>query len=142
MLAEELAHFYPDLSDPEYKTAIAVFHQRYSTNTFPTWDGHSPSASSVTTARSTRCRATKTGCVRVRPTWPAPSGMTRRHICARLWRARAATAASLDNVLELLVRSGRDIRHAIMMMIPEAWERMPEGEVTPERAPSTNITAR
>jgi glutamate synthase domain-containing protein 1 len=36
-------------------------------------------------------------------------------------------------VLELLVRGGRDIRHAFMMMVPEAWERLPEGEVTPER---------
>lgn len=36
-------------------------------------------------------------------------------------------------MLELLVRSGRDIRHTLMMMAPEAWERLPEGEVTPER---------
>ena len=42
VLAEELAHFYPDLSDPDYKTAIAVFHQRYSTNTFPTWERAQP----------------------------------------------------------------------------------------------------
>ena len=42
MLASELAHFYPDLSDPDYKTAIAVFHQRYSTNTFPTWERAQP----------------------------------------------------------------------------------------------------
>jgi glutamate synthase domain-containing protein 1 len=42
VLAEELAHFYPDLSDPDYKTAIAVFHQRYSTNTFPPWERAQP----------------------------------------------------------------------------------------------------
>ncbi len=42
VLASELAHFYPDLSDPDYKTAIAVFHQRYSTNTFPTWERAQP----------------------------------------------------------------------------------------------------
>ncbi len=42
VLAEELAHFYPDLSDPDFKTAIAVFHQRYSTNTFPTWERAQP----------------------------------------------------------------------------------------------------
>ena len=59
VLAEELAHFYPDLSDPDYKTAIAVFHQRYSTNTFPTWSAPSPSVSSVTTVKSTPCKATK-----------------------------------------------------------------------------------
>ena len=38
VLATELAHFYPDLSDSDFTTAIAVFHQRYSTNTFPTWE--------------------------------------------------------------------------------------------------------
>ena len=45
----------------------------------------------------------------------------------------SSDSGKLDNALELLVRSGRDSRHALMMMIPEAWERMPEGEVTPER---------
>ena len=35
--------------------------------------------------------------------------------------------------MQLLARSGRDVRHALMMMAPEAWERLPEGEVTPER---------
>jgi glutamate synthase (ferredoxin) len=42
-------------------------------------------------------------------------------------------SGKLDNTLELLVRSGRDIRHALMMMVPEAWERLAEGEITPER---------
>ena len=38
VLATELGHFYPDLNDADFTTAIAVFHQRYSTNTFPTWE--------------------------------------------------------------------------------------------------------
>ena len=42
-------------------------------------------------------------------------------------------SGKLDNVLELLVRSGRDVRHAAMMMVPEAWERLSDAEVTPER---------
>jgi glutamate synthase (ferredoxin) len=46
---------------------------------------------------------------------------------------QGSDSGKLDNHLELLVRSGRDIRHALLMMMPEAWERMPEGEVTPER---------
>ena len=46
---------------------------------------------------------------------------------------QSSDSGKLDNQLELLVRSGRDIRHALMMMIPEAWERLPEGEVSPER---------
>jgi glutamate synthase (NADPH/NADH) large chain len=53
-LAEQLDTFYPDLKDPRFVSSFAVFHQRYSTNTFPTWWLPSPSASSPTTARSIR----------------------------------------------------------------------------------------
>lgn len=133
VLAEELAHFYPDLSDPDYKTAIAVFHQRYSTNTFPTWERAQPFRLICHNGEINTLQGNENW-MRAReadlqsPYWEQPQEQL-RPIIAR----EGSDSGKLDNTLELLVRSGRDIRHGLMMMMPEAWERMPEGEVTPER---------
>ena len=133
VLAEELSHFYPDLSDPDYKTAIAVFHQRYSTNTFPTWERAQPFRLICHNGEINTLQGNENW-MRAReadlqsPFWEDPQQQL-RPIIAR----EASDSGKLDNTLELLVRSGRDIRHGLMMMMPEAWERMPEGEVTPER---------
>ena len=133
VLAEELAHFYPDLSDPDYKTAIAVFHQRYSTNTFPTWERAQPFRLICHNGEINTLQGNENW-MRAReadlqsPFWEDPQQQL-RPIIAR----EGSDSGKLDNTLELLVRSGRDIRHGLMMMMPEAWERMPEGEVTPER---------
>ena len=133
MLAEELAHFYPDLSDPEYKTAIAVFHQRYSTNTFPTWERAQPFRlvchnGEINTLQGNENWMRAREADLASPFWDDPQAQL-IPIVAR----EGSDSGKFDNVLELLVRGGRDIRHAIMMMVPEAWERLPEGEVTPER---------
>jgi glutamate synthase domain-containing protein 1 len=133
VLASELAHFYPDLSDTDYKTAIAVFHQRYSTNTFPTWERAQPFRmichnGEINTLQGNENWMRAREADLASPFWENPHEQL-RPIIAR----ESSDSGKLDNALELLVRSGRDIRHALMMMIPEAWERMPEGEVTPER---------
>ena len=123
LVAPQLQTFYKDLDNPEYETALAVLHQRYSTNTFPSWErsqpfrmlGHNGEINTVDGNRN-RIRA--------------------REIHAAVWADAAADllpilqedssdSASLDNVLELLVLSGRDPLHAMAMLIPEAWENMP-----------------
>ncbi len=60
-LAEDIDNFYLDLKDPRFVSAVAIYHQRYSTNTFPNGASHSHSACSPTMARSTPSRATSTG---------------------------------------------------------------------------------
>ncbi|MCB0133974.1 MAG: glutamate synthase subunit alpha, partial [Caldilineaceae bacterium] len=133
VLAEELAHFYPDLSDPEYKTAIAVFHQRYSTNTFPTWERAQPFRlvchnGEINTLQGNENWMRAREADLASPFWENPAALILPII-----GKEGSDSGKLDNTLELLVRGGRDIRHALMMMVPEAWERLPEGEVTPER---------
>ncbi len=133
VLAEELAHFYPDLSDPEYKTAIAVFHQRYSTNTFPTWERAQPFRlvchnGEINTLQGNENWMRAREADLASPYWEDPAAQLLPII-----GKEGSDSGKFDNALELLVRSGRDIRHALMMMTPEAWERLPEGEVTPER---------
>ncbi|MEZ4732196.1 MAG: glutamate synthase-related protein [Caldilineaceae bacterium] len=137
VLAQELAHFYPDLSDEDYQTAIAVFHQRYSTNTFPTWERAQPFRllchnGEINTLQGNEnwMRARESDLTH--PVWEGNEALLR----PVLWRP-GSDSGKLDNGLELLVRSGRDIRHGLLMMMPEAWERAQgaptETEVNPAR---------
>jgi len=67
----QLEPFYPDLSDERFASKLALVHSRYSTNTFPSWPLAQPFRMIATTARSTPCRATETGCARASPSCTA-----------------------------------------------------------------------
>ncbi len=133
VLATELPHFYPDLSDADFTTSIAVFHQRFSTNTFPSWERAQPFRMVCHNGEINTLQGNENW-MRAResdlshPVWEGHV-----HQLKPIIASQSSDSGKLDNQLELLVRSGRDIRHALMMMIPEAWERLPEGEVSPER---------
>lgn len=133
VLATELEHFYPDLSDSDFTSSIAVFHQRYSTNTFPTWERAQPFRmvchnGEINTLQGNENWMRAREADLAHPYWGDKVDLL-RPVIAR----ESSDSGKLDNGLELLVRSGRDIRHALLMMVPEAWERMPEGEVSPSR---------
>jgi glutamate synthase domain-containing protein 2/glutamate synthase domain-containing protein 1/glutamate synthase domain-containing protein 3 len=122
--ARHIADFFWDLGDPDFETAFAVFHQRYSTNTFPAWEIAQPFRSlahngEINTIRSNRV-------------W-----MQAREKAATssLWGDRLADlspwlqpgrsdSGSLDNVFELLLRSGRSLPHVKEMLLPAAWENV------------------
>jgi glutamate synthase (ferredoxin) len=125
-VAPQLRRFYADLRDPSFETALAVFHQRYSTNTFPSW----PLAQPFRLLAHNGEINTLGGNVN----W---TRAREADLCAPRWRERirdlvpviqpeGSDSAMLDNVLELLVRSGRDLVHAMMMLVPEACEAAPE----------------
>jgi glutamate synthase (ferredoxin) len=133
VLAQELAHFYPDLSDRDFTSAIAVFHQRYSTNTFPTWERAQPFRlichnGEINTLQGNENWMRAREADLAHPVWGDRAGLL-----APIIAEQSSDSGKLDNQLELLVRSGRDIRHGLLMMIPEAWERLPVGEVSPTR---------
>jgi glutamate synthase domain-containing protein 1 len=65
MSAPQVPHFYPDLADPLFKSALAVVHQRYSTNTFPSWELAQPFRYLAHNGKSTLYAATSTPCARV-----------------------------------------------------------------------------
>ncbi len=122
-VAPQLPVFYPDLRDPDYKTAIAVFHQRYSTNTFPTWERAQPFRmvchnGEINTLEGNltwmRAKEADLACAEE---WGADAG-----ILAPVIAPHGSDSQKLDNALDLLVQSGRDIRHSLMMMVPKAWE--------------------
>ena len=115
----QLPEFFPDLRRPEYETALTVFHQRYSTNTAPSWPLAQPFRLSAHNGE-------------INTLWGNRNAMEAREplLADRLpviWKD-GSDSASLDNALELLVRSGRDPVHALMMLVPEAHEGASEME--------------
>ncbi|MEY4296680.1 MAG: hypothetical protein RL016_526, partial [Actinomycetota bacterium] len=118
----QLEPFYPDLSDERFKSTLALVHSRFSTNTFPSWPlahpfrmiAHNGEINTVKgnrnwmAARQSQLASEALG--DLKPLLPivTPSG---------------SDSASFDEVLELLYLSGRSLPHAMMMMIPEAWEK-------------------
>jgi glutamate synthase (ferredoxin) len=124
----QLPGFFADLSAPDYETALAVFHQRYSTNTSPSW----------TLAQPFRLLAHNG---EINTLWGNRNAMRAREpaLASPLWGdavdslrpviwPEGSDSASLDNALELLVHSGRDPVHALMMLVPEAHEGAVEME--------------
>ncbi len=124
-LPEDLARFYPDLGDPRMTSAIALFHQRFSTNTEPTWGLAQPFRfiahnGEINTVQGNRAwmRARRDdlmmddgdGALVLDP----PVAM------------QGSDSLSLDTAIELLRHNGRSLPHALMMAIPQAWEQRPE----------------
>ena len=122
LLPRQLARFYADLNAPDMVSAIALVHSRFSTNTFPTWDLAHPMRyiahnGEINTVRGNRnwmdSRRTLLQSAKF------SGGLDRLH---PIIVPGKSDSAQFDNMLELLVLGGRTLPHAMMMMIPEAWE--------------------
>jgi glutamate synthase domain-containing protein 2/glutamate synthase domain-containing protein 1/glutamate synthase domain-containing protein 3 len=125
-VAPQLPAFYADLRDPDYETALAVFHQRYSTNTLPNWFMAQPFRllahnGEINTVQGNRNWMRARQADLTAPVWgDAVAGLR------PIIMPGGSDSASLDNAMELINLSGRDLLHAIMMLIPEAWEALPD----------------
>ncbi len=122
LTAHQVSEFYPELSDPRLESALALVHSRFSTNTFPSWPlahpyrylAHNGEINTVAGNRNwMRAREA------LLATDALPGQIERiLPICT----PGASDSASFDEVLELLHLGGRTLPHAVLMMIPEAWE--------------------
>ena len=125
----DLPAFFRDLSNPFYETPFALFHQRYSTNTSPSWPlaqpfrllAHNGEINTIAGNRA-RMRARETSIVAGRHR--AAAGLL------PLLERRTSDSGNLDNAAELLLRTGRTLPHAMTMLIPPAWEN--DGELSAE----------
>jgi len=119
--APQLSGFYEDLSDGDLDSAVAVVHQRYSTNTFPSWElaqpfrylGHN---GEINTLRG--------NINHIRARESALSSDLFGEDIKKLMPVideRGSDSSCLDNMLELLVNSGRSVYHAMLMLVPQAW---------------------
>ena len=122
----QLEPFYPDLSDEQMTSTLALVHSRFSTNTFPSWPLAHPYRfishnGEINTVQGNR------NWMQARESMLTssiiPGDMTRLFpICTR----GGSDSASFDEVLELIHLGGRSLPHAVLMMIPEAWENHPD----------------
>src|SRR6201998_3137789 len=124
-LADQLASYYPDLHEPDFESALALVHQRFSTNTFPTWSLAHPYRMIAHNGEINTLRGNVN--------WMAArqasvsSDLYGKDI-NRLWPISyegQSDTACFDNALEFLVQGGYSLPHAVMMMIPEAWAGNP-----------------
>ena len=128
LTGHQLGDFFPDLRDPAFESAIAVFHERYATNTMPRWELAQPFRmlahnGEINTLWGNRNAMAMRGTLLDAPAFGAQAERVREPI-----RPRGSDSASLDNALELLARAGRSPVHATMMLVPQAWEKFPDVE--------------
>jgi glutamate synthase (NADPH/NADH) large chain len=124
-LADQLGKYYPDLHEADFESALALVHQRFSTNTFPTWSLAHPYRMIAHNGEINTLRGNVN--------WMAArqasvsSELYGKDI-SRLWPISyegQSDTACFDNALEFLVQGGYSLPHAVMMMIPEAWAGNP-----------------
>jgi len=125
LLAGQLGNYYDDLGDDRMISALALVHQRFSTNTFPTW--------SLAQPFRMICHNGEINTLRGNVNWMAARQATMASEIIgedldRLWPLipeGQSDSACFDNALELLVRGGYSLSHAMMILIPEAWAGNP-----------------
>jgi glutamate synthase (ferredoxin) len=121
LTAQQLGPMYPDLADPDLESALALVHQRFSTNTFPSWPLAHPYRFIAHNGEINTLRG-NINWMRAR------EGLLRSDLFGDdlrkllpIIREGGSDTATFDNVLEFLVMAGRSLPHAILMMIPEPW---------------------
>ena len=117
----QLEPFYPDLSDPRFQSTLALVHSRYSTNTFPSWPLAQPFRMIAHNGEINTIRANRNW-MRARQSQLESDVLGDLAPLFPIVSPGGSDSASLDEVVELLTLSGRTLPHAIMMMVPEAWE--------------------
>ena len=125
LISYQIPRFYPDLVDPAIATALAMVHQRFSTNTFPSWDRAHPYRFLSHNGEINTLRGNINWMHAREKQFASPLfGEDIKQILPII-EANGSDSAMFDNCLELLVRTGRSLPHAVMMMIPEAWQNDP-----------------
>jgi glutamate synthase (ferredoxin) len=120
--ADALADFYLDLARHDFATSFAVFHQRFSTNTLPSWERAQPfrmlcQNGEINTIEGNQNRMLGRGHLGTEEAGLGPEELFRP-----LLDPASSDSGRLDEAVELLVRGGRRIEHALAMVVPEAWE--------------------
>ncbi|MDP6675749.1 MAG: glutamate synthase central domain-containing protein, partial [Gammaproteobacteria bacterium] len=124
MLApDQVFRFYPDLNDPDYKSHLALVHSRFSTNTFPSWDRAQPNRFMSHNGEINTLRG-NVNWMRAREGVVVSDlfGTSINKIFPVV-EPDCSDSGTFDNVLEFLLMTGRTLQEAVMMMVPEAWQK-------------------
>jgi len=123
LLANQVGQYYRDLRDPRVVTAIALVHQRFSTNTFPSWELAHPYRLVAHNGEINTVKGNFNWMRAREGVMASPvMGADLQKLWPLIYEGQSDTAC-FDNALELLTMSGYPLAHAMMMMIPEAWEQ-------------------
>src|SRR5579862_8019316 len=125
LLAPQIANFYPELSDPEVVSALCLVHQRFSTNTFPTWQLAHPFHYIAHNGEINTLRGNVNWMHARQSILASPLFGDDIKKLFPIIAPGGSDSANFDNALELLTLSGRSIQHAMAMLIPEAWASNP-----------------
>ncbi|MBW3579734.1 MAG: glutamate synthase large subunit [Actinobacteria bacterium] len=120
--ADALADYYPDLADERFAAHFAVFHQRFSTNTAPTWERAQPFRMLCHNGEINAIQGNEHRMTARAVLGTEAAGLGPEELFRPLFDREDSDSGKLDSAVELLVRGGRDVRHAVAMLVPEAWE--------------------
>jgi len=123
LLAPQIANFYPELSDPEVVSSLCLVHQRFSTNTFPTWQLAHPYRYVAHNGEINTLRGNVNWMRARQSVLRSPLFGDDIKKLFPIIQPGGSDSAAFDNALELLVLSGRGLPHAMAMLIPEAWSK-------------------
>ena len=122
LMPEQVIPYFPDLTDPDFTSHLAMVHSRFSTNTFPSWDRAQPNRFMSHNGEINTLRGNKN--------WmKAREGVAKSELFGEdlskifpVIEPECSDSGTFDNVLEFLLMSGRTLQEAVMMMVPEAWQ--------------------
>jgi glutamate synthase domain-containing protein 2/glutamate synthase domain-containing protein 1/glutamate synthase domain-containing protein 3 len=119
---KQLPQFYLDLADSRYTSALAIFHQRYSTNTFPAWPLAQPMHMLAHNGEINTLQGNRNWMQAREGALASPVWGERISDLVPVLRPNGSDSSQLDNILELLAYSGRDVLQSMQMLVPPAWE--------------------
>jgi glutamate synthase (ferredoxin) len=123
LLPDQIPAFYKDLTDPALSSALALVHQRFSTNTFPSWDRAHPYRFLAHNGEINTLRGNINWMHAREKMFASPLFGDDIKKIVPVIDTGTSDSGMFDNALELLLHTGRSLPHAVMMMIPEAWQK-------------------
>ncbi|MDR2141378.1 MAG: glutamate synthase large subunit [Deltaproteobacteria bacterium] len=121
LFGQQLEAFYPDLKNPLLESPLAVIHQRYSTNTFPSWRLAQPFRGLAHNGEINTIRGNRAWLAAREPSLASPLFGDDIKKILPIIEPDSSDSASLDNTMEFLTRGGRSLEHALTMLLPQAW---------------------
>ena len=130
LIPNQMKYFFPDLADSRIKSALALVHTRFPTNTFPRWDLVQPFRNLAHNGEINTLRGNINRMIGRRANLQSPLYENISELYPIII-PRGSDSACMDNVLEFLIQSGYSLAHAMMMLVPEAWEH--NTDIKPEK---------
>ncbi|MDR1608189.1 MAG: glutamate synthase large subunit [Deltaproteobacteria bacterium] len=121
LYGHQLEAFYSDLKNPLFESPLAVIHQRYSTNTFPSWRLAQPFRGLAHNGEINTIRGNRAWLAAREPSLASPLFGEDIKKILPIIEPDSSDSASLDNTMEFLTRGGRSLEHALTMLLPQAW---------------------